>query len=194
MAAKKSWIGLFLLAGCGSATPIPDCPAPGSPPGNQGTLYYKHNYDFDNSDGCFKASFPAPPRATQHIVHSALGTIDQRVFSAATDTNNYLVIMIQLPWLMGTLAPKAKLINTAEQQFLDQEGAKQLSEEKVTVDGYEGKMIRFERKSGDQGHAYILPVRHRAYIVVGQSTHPSKDVGMDFLHSFKLDRACIDKL
>ena len=127
-------------------------------------------------------------------MHSALGTIDQRVFSAATDTNNYLVIMIQLPWLMGTLAPKAKLINTAEQQFLDQEGAKQLSEEKVTVDGYEGKMIRFERKSGDQGHAYILPVRHRAYIVVGQSTHPSKDVGMDFLHSFKLDRACIDKL
>ncbi len=194
MAVKKSWIGLCLLAGCGSATPIPDCPAPGERPGNAGGLYYKNNYDFDNSDGCFKASFPAPPRATQHIVHTALGTIDQRVFSAATDTNNYLVIMIQLPWLMGTVAPKSKLIETAMGQFLEQETAKKLSEKDATVDGFEGKIIRFERKSGDQGHAYIIPVKHRAYIVVGQSTHPSADVGMDFLHSFKLDKACIEKL
>jgi hypothetical protein len=194
MAAKKSWVVVCLLAGCGSAAPIPDCPAPDSPPGNKGSLYYRHNYEFDNADGCFQASFPAPPRATQHIVHSALGTIDQRVFSAATDTSNRFVIMIQLPWLLGTVAPKAKIIDNAEGEFLKQENAKKLSEKDVTVQGYEGKLIKFERKSGDKGHAYILPVKHRAYIVVGQSTEPTANVGMDFLHSFKLDQACLDKL
>lgn len=194
MAAKNSWIAMFLLAGCGSATPLPDCPSPDGPPGNKGELYYKHNYDFDNSDGCFDASFPAPPRATQHIVHSALGTIDQRVFSAATDTNNFLVVMIQLPWLMGTLASDSKIVDNVKAQFLAGERATVISEKEATVDGYKGILLHFERKSGDKGHAYIIPVRHRAYIVVGQSTEPKADVGMDFLHSFKFHKACIDKL
>jgi len=127
-------------------------------------------------------------------VHTALGTIEQRTFSAATDVSNRFVIMIQLPWLMGTVAPTSKIVDNAKSEFLKQENAKALSEKDVKVQGYEGKMLYFERKSGDRGHAYILPVKHRAYIVVGQSTEPTPDVGMDFLHSFKLDQACIDAL
>jgi hypothetical protein len=187
---------VFVAIGCGASAPsVPDCPTPTPRRAlEEGDIFYSQSYRFRNEATCFTAVFPAPPRVTREDKPSALGTIASTTFSAATAAQFYFVNVIHLPWMMSTLASHNKVRLTVKDEFLTQANAKALSTEDIKLQGHNALLMHYERKSGDLGNAYIVAVRNRVYLVVGQSTKPGSTGPADFLKSFKIDEDCVKKL
>jgi hypothetical protein len=134
---------------------------------------------------------PGKPSLEQIHHKSIVGDVKENTFSLKTKTGEYNVSYTELPGAATTFESDKALLTKAKDGFLKDSGAQELSFNKITFEGKEGRELAFQTSSQDsavQGKARFYLIHKTLYVLMANTTK-GKD-GMDlidrFLNSFKL--------
>ncbi|TAE58741.1 MAG: hypothetical protein EAZ76_06940 [Nostocales cyanobacterium] len=119
---------------------------------------------FSSAEGGFRILMPGEPQFTKQQVKTKTGEVDVNLFSVERkgEGTKYTVAYIDYPQEYIDLLSKrnlvAQAIDTGKKTALDKAKGSIISEEKITLDGYEGKEVNYT-KPGD------IVVKHRIFLV-----------------------------
>jgi hypothetical protein len=131
----------------------------------------------------FSVWFPTTPTVTQSTEKTALGAPGKNIYTSE-DKGIFTVEYSILPLIQASLEKPEYIYEAAVKNFLDQNGASQVSLANITVQGNAGKQLVYRMGDGTPGAARFIMAGRRFYVV--SVTTPYASWTRSFLASFKL--------
>lgn len=168
MKLKYTHIGLSLLILLGLSL---------SPQAVQGEV-------FVSKSAGFSADFPTPPQARTVDEKTTVGTIVEHFYSSKGPKGKFTVEFSKLPGIAVFFGGHNTIYNKAREAFLKKTGAKQISFNKITIQGEKAAELSFTTATGVPGKAHFILIKKRFYVVTANSSEGNTPIDQ-FLNSFK---------
>jgi hypothetical protein len=144
------------------------------------------------ADQHFSVSLPANPADRQVTLKSKLGSHAAQEFVVSSDRNGkaeYVIVITDRPLRNGKAAKPNDVLNALRDAWLaEAQGVTTEKSKKAQFNKYPGLDFKFQKDTGDKGHALIFVTEKTCYVlsVVSAKETPFAGQYQRFISSFKL--------
>jgi hypothetical protein len=147
--------------------------------------------DFSSAEGRFSAKFPSAPESQVLPTPTAVGNVEQKMFSVTSGMGFYAASFADYPETAMKDAVPATVLDGARDGAVKNVQGKLVKEDQIAIDGHPGRYLKIEATPQGQAidvEARIFLVKNRLYqmiVVRPRGSGGDADVSR-FLGSFKL--------
>lgn len=141
-----------------------------------------------SKEGRFKVAMPGKARMNQVNHKSIVGDVKENTYTSRTSTDEYTASFTKLPDIAVSMQSDKALLTQAKEGFIKDTGAREVSFEKVNIQGKEGREFKYTLTGQDgkesSGIARFVISNKILYVVAANGANQKSQ--SRFVNSFKL--------
>ncbi len=143
-----------------------------------------------SKEGGFSIAMPGKASMNQVNHKSIVGDVKENTYSAKTKTDEYTASYTVLPDIAVSMQSDKALLTQAKEGFVKDTGAREVSFDKIDIQGKEGREFKYTLKSQNgkesSGIARFVISNKVLYVIAANSSTPNQKQVSRFVNSFKL--------
>ena len=134
----------------------------------------------------FSVNMPGKPQHNESTHKSFVGAVQENSYTVKSGSASYTASVSDLPGMAVALGGSNTILSKAKEGLLKESGGSELSFEKISLAGSEGRELTYSLPSGGIGKARLYLVEKRLYVIVGSGPKATSAAIDRFVNSFKL--------